>query len=94
MNTRAASRVLGASTDTSTHQDGNTPESGARKASQCSNIHTLAVIHRAEALACVSLGRPDAAPEGGFWSSGYRVLESDERARSARLMVKSQIAMI
>jgi hypothetical protein len=52
------------------------------KASQCSNIHALAVIHRAESLASVSLGRPDGAPEGEARSSGYRVTESDKRTRS------------
>ena len=45
------------------------PPSGVRKASQYSDIHALAVIHRAEALACVSLGRPETtdqtAIEGG-----------------------------
>ena len=31
------------------------PPSGVRKASQCSNIHALAVIHRAEALAASTI---------------------------------------
>jgi hypothetical protein len=48
---------------------------------QTSTPHALAVIHRAYALERVSLQRPDGLQKEAP-NSGYRVTESDERARS------------